>query len=266
MKDIIAFIIISMLSGTLAIFFYISIYRMLAKSPITWLLLAVTSIFMISTPLLPSAMIIKGKIDQKLLLLMLTYWGAVYTSFFAAAGFTLYRACVHFPKKSLGKFVLGEIEKSTPSPIKDEQLKKLSKLVMILYNEEERYEDAVIKMCLLHVAVGYNVVLCSKNSIYEEYIGDKVRIVRDLSNIQLSEDIVAVLDVGPSKRLIHFIECFDGIRLLVFLKERYSAYENMFTTLLEVNGDYILGIKGEKIKIHLENFVDYEKHSLRGKL
>ncbi len=278
MNEISLFLFISLIAGSLAIYFYIQIYRKLAKASFAWLLLAVTAIFMIEIPLIPSIMLFRNSFDLTLLILLLSYWSAIYTATFAWAGYLLYKAFVYVPRKSIGKFIFEGYEKKNLKPIKNEILKKLSKFVLIFYTSAERYEDAIIKLALMHVGEGRRVAICTckhKAKVFEEYLkkfienGEIKVITEDIENIHVPKGTVLIIENIHDytyDSLLKYIEQFDGCRLIVFADRKDSLLEGLFIDIFEIRENVAVNLKRRKrrIKIPIESIIDYTSYNLRG--
>lgn len=162
---------VSFVAGSAAVYFFLKIYPRVKKGSIAWLLLATASIFLVAAPLIPYAM--RSGVDSELLVLLSTYWGAVYAAFFAGAGLVLYRTFVRVPISSLGEFLIGEVRFAVPAKrgeAKNPQLiAMLENSALIEHSPAVRYEDAVseiVSSCLSH---GRNVLLVTSQPRSEAY-------------------------------------------------------------------------------------------------
>ncbi len=274
---LLTFILLSLISGSLAIYFYIQIYRRLAKASLAWLLLTVASIFMIGIPLIPTAMLIKNSLDLTLLILLLCYWSAVYTSFFAAAGYVLYKAFVYVPRKSIGKFIFEGYERKRLKPLKNETLKKLSKYVLIIHTPEERYEDAIIKLSLMHIGEERGVAIVTskqKAKALKEYLKEfieskKISITKKPQDADIARDSLLIFDLSMNNIdydfLASYIEQFKGCRFVAFADKRNAFLEGLFIDLFELRDGVIRSIKSkERVTIPVESIIDYTAYNLRG--
>jgi len=184
----IVFISISLLGGMAAIYFWIKVYEDTKRGSVAWLLLALTAIFLITTAIIPAVAV--GNPNQNVvetILLFLSFWSAVYTSIFAAAGFLMFRAFKTIPRQNLGDFLIegmvfrkAEQKTSEYDPIDDENIARLLQWsTLIEYTPKTRYEDSVIEMCLRFYGETMNVVLVStepRTSIYKDRLGELVDI------------------------------------------------------------------------------------------
>lgn len=115
----IMFISISLLGGMVAMYFWIRVYYETQKGSVAWLLLALTSIFLVSTAIYPSVAVSNpDQIVTDTILVFLGFWSAVYTSIFAAAGFLMFKAFKTVPRESLGDFLLEGMVFNKPTVVK----------------------------------------------------------------------------------------------------------------------------------------------------
>ncbi len=122
---------ISVIAGSVAIFYWIKIYKELNKGSLAWLLLTLSSIFMITTPMY-FYFYNTGIFRPEFIVFALMFWGAVYVSFFAAAGYTLNRTFTRVPRGSVGKYLMEGFQFREIDPIekideKDSPLEVISK-------------------------------------------------------------------------------------------------------------------------------------------
>lgn len=182
----IIFVSISMACGLAAIYFWVRVYYETKKGSIAWLLLALTSIFLITTAIFPSIAIGSQDTDiTEAILLFMGFWGAVYTSIFAAAGLMMFKAFKTIPREKLGDFliegmVFTKSEEDTNNIPEVEQVSTLlSRSTLIEYTPKTRYEDSVIEICLRLYGEMVNTVLVStqpRTALYKEKIGDLIDI------------------------------------------------------------------------------------------
>ena len=102
----IVFILISLIGGMVAMYFWVQVYNETQKGSIAWLLLALTSVFLVSTALFSAMAVSPDPEIVELMVVFLGFWTAVCTSLFAAAGFMMYRAFKNVPRDSLGDFLI----------------------------------------------------------------------------------------------------------------------------------------------------------------
>lgn len=84
------------------------------RGSLAWALLAVTAVFLIATSLIE----LVSYSDLEFTMLLFTYRDAVYTTFFAGAGYVLYRAFTRIPTESLGRFLAEGLKFEKPVPVK----------------------------------------------------------------------------------------------------------------------------------------------------
>jgi len=147
-------------------------------------------------------MLIKNSLDLTLLILLLCYWSAVYTSFFAAAGYVLYKALITYPKEKLGKLLIEglrteESKEKTKLDIKKEYFISdlLKGKTLLKYSHKDCYENAVIELILRFWGELRNVVLITshpKNLVYEEKLSDLLKIgAIKIVNLKVTEECVS---------------------------------------------------------------------------
>ncbi|MDY6865433.1 MAG: DUF3795 domain-containing protein [Halobacteriota archaeon] len=103
----IVFTVISFFSGSLAIYFWIGVYNEVKKGTIAWLLLALTSVFLITSSIFPMIVISQPQPNlTEVALVFLSFWSSLYTTTFGVAGFLIFRAFRTVPKENLGDFLL----------------------------------------------------------------------------------------------------------------------------------------------------------------
>ncbi len=181
----ILFISISLACGLAAIYFWVKVYFETQKGSIAWLLLALTSIFLITTAIFPSiAVSLQNTNITEMIFLFLGFWSAVYTSIFAAAGFLMFQAFRTIPRDKLGDFLIEGMVFTKPVrsedemedvPEVDQMSTLLSRSTLIEYTPKTRYEDSVIEVCLRLYGEMVNTVLVStqpRTAMYREKIGD----------------------------------------------------------------------------------------------
>ncbi len=185
----ILFISISMACGLAAIYFWVKVYFETKRGSFAWLLLALTSVFLISSAIFPSiAISSQNYYVTETILLFLGFWSAVYTSIFAAAGYLMFQAFNTIPREKLGDFLIDGMvfTKTSKQDIDNdnvpdvEQVSKLLKRSTIIkYTPNARYEDSVIEICLRLYGEMVNTVLVStepRTSLYKDKIGDLIDI------------------------------------------------------------------------------------------
>lgn len=178
----IIFVSISMACGLAAIYFWVRVYFETKKGSIAWLLLALTSIFLITTAIFPSIAISLQDSDiTEVMLLFMGLWGAVYTTVFAAAGLLMFQAFETVPREKLGDFLIEGMVFNKPEndidsiPEVNQVSTLLSRSTLIEYTPKTRYEDSVIEICLRLYGEMVNTVLVSsqpRTAMYKEQIGD----------------------------------------------------------------------------------------------
>ncbi|MEZ5335887.1 MAG: DUF3795 domain-containing protein [Methanolobus sp.] len=110
------------------------------------------------------------------------FWGAVYTSVFAAAGVLMFQAFETIPREKLGDYLIEGMVFNTCEdsdieciPEVDQVSHLLSRSTLIEYTPKTRYEDSVIEICLRLYGEMVNTVLVSsqpRTTMYKEQIGD----------------------------------------------------------------------------------------------
>lgn len=222
----IVYIVISLFFGLCSIYFWVRVYRDVQKGSMAWLLLALTSVFLITTSIFPSIAIVHPRNFelQYLSLIFLTFWSSIYTCTFAAAGFLVFRAFRTIPKENIGEYLLEGMVFKTPKS--DEVSGLLGSSTLLEYTTHSRYEDGVIELTLRMFGELRNVILISNEpraSTYREKLVDIVdvgamKFVEILTNgdeITIEEDIVIV----PITTLDdQFLDLFDklpeGVRII----------------------------------------------------
>ncbi|MCD4703912.1 MAG: DUF3795 domain-containing protein [Methanosarcinaceae archaeon] len=115
----IIFVSISLVGGLAAMYFWIRLYFETKKGSIAWLLLALTSVFIVSTSIFPSLSISLQDPDvTDIVLTLLGLWSAVYTSLFAIAGLLLFQAFRNIPRETLGDFLIDGMVFNRPPDVK----------------------------------------------------------------------------------------------------------------------------------------------------
>jgi len=249
----IIFVSISMAFGLAAIYFWVKVYFETKKGSIAWLLLALTSIFLITTAIFPSIAIGSQDTDiTEAILLFMGFWGAVYTSIFASAGILMFRAFETIPREKLGDFLIEGMVFTSPAGSEDDsnnipEIDQISTLLnrstLIEYTPKTRYEDSVIEICLQLYGEMINTVLVStqpRTAIYKEKIGDLMDIgamkfieISSTSKQVSNEDGVIKL---PKDELDKFFELthklpkgcaviFEPISQLLLIEGEKKTYE-----------------------------------------
>lgn len=186
---VIAFNLISFWAALLAVNFWLKIYSRAKHGSIAWLLFAVCAVFMTSVALFPYMVFYFTPIalSQKYALSssLMIFWSAVYTAFFAGAGFVLYRHFVSVPKEALGRYLVEGLvtvkKEDSPSAPQAAFLpenavsQQMRGSTLITYSSRERYEDAVIELTLRYWGELHNVILVSsppRAAFYESRLRD----------------------------------------------------------------------------------------------
>ncbi|MDW7731907.1 MAG: DUF3795 domain-containing protein [Methanolobus sp.] len=103
----ILFISVSLSTGIAAIYFWVRVHLEAQNGSIAWLLLALTAVFLITTSIFSSVAVSNSDpLVTETILVFLGFWGAVYTTIFAAAGFIMFNAFRTIPREKLGDFLL----------------------------------------------------------------------------------------------------------------------------------------------------------------
>ncbi|MDY6958069.1 MAG: DUF3795 domain-containing protein [Halobacteriota archaeon] len=114
----IVFTVISFFSGSLAIYFWIGVYNEVKKGTIAWLLLALTSVFLIASAIFPMIVISQPQPNlTEVALVFLSFWSSLYTTTFGVAGFLIFRAFRTVPKENLGDFLLEGMSFQKPPTV-----------------------------------------------------------------------------------------------------------------------------------------------------
>lgn len=299
------FSIIALLGGGVAIYFWAEIQNKTQKGSQAWLLLSVTSVFLITTPLFPILTRNRG-MDLEFMTTMLLFWGAVYMCFFAGAGYLLDRTFSLVPRGSVGKYLIEGFEFKKPEAKRSKGISKLlSNSGAVGFTPEDRQEDAVVETTLDLIAEGKNVVLMSAmpwSKVYADYLREEmVRGHLRLVNIAIGEkrlDDPGAANIAPDKlgdalgvmenvpggsafiitsgdriyggdlpSLETLIEtaAMKDVAVYGFLKRGKTALDDFFLMRVDMDGDVLRPVKSpEKETIEVGNYIDYEKHMLRG--
>ncbi|WP_406656702.1 DUF3795 domain-containing protein [Methanolobus sp. ZRKC2] len=103
----ILFISVSLSTGIAAIYFWVRVHLETQKGSIAWLLLALTAVFLITTSIFSSLAVSNSDpLITETILIFMGFWGAVYTTIFAAAGFIMFNAFRTIPREKLADFLL----------------------------------------------------------------------------------------------------------------------------------------------------------------
>ncbi|TGC10717.1 DUF3795 domain-containing protein [Methanolobus halotolerans] len=103
----IIFISVSLSTGMAAIYFWVRVHLETQNGSIAWLLLALTAVFLITTSIFSSVAVSNSDpLITETILIFMGFWGAVYTTIFAAAGFIMFNAFRTIPRAKLGDFLL----------------------------------------------------------------------------------------------------------------------------------------------------------------
>ncbi|MBN2110997.1 MAG: DUF3795 domain-containing protein [Methanosarcinaceae archaeon] len=103
----ILFISVSLSTGVAAIYFWVRVHLETQKGSVAWLLLALTAVFLIAASIFSSLAVSNSDpLITETILIFLGFWGAVYTTVFAAAGFIMFNAFRTIPREKLGDFLL----------------------------------------------------------------------------------------------------------------------------------------------------------------
>ncbi|WP_319508306.1 DUF3795 domain-containing protein [uncultured Methanolobus sp.] len=181
----IIFVSIAMACGFAAIYFWVKVYFETKRGSIAWLLLALTSIFLITSAIFPSIAIASQDTDiTEMIFLFLGFWSAVYIGIFAAAGFLMLQAFRTIPREKLGDYLIEGMVFTKPLQSEEDidnipEVEQISTLLnrstLIEYTPKARYEDSVIEICLRLYGEMVNTVLVStqpRTAMYKEKIGD----------------------------------------------------------------------------------------------
>ncbi len=200
------FNLIAFWSSLLAIRFWLGIYDRAKHGSIAWLLFGIVSVYMLSVALFPHIILHFTTLDLKTKYWIsanyIIFWSAVYTSFFAAAGYVLYKALITYPKEKLGKLLIEglrteESKEKTKLDIKKEYFISdlLKGKTLIKYSHKDCYENAVIELILRFWGELRNVVLITsypKNLVYEEKLSDLLKIgAIKIVNLKVTEECVS---------------------------------------------------------------------------
>lgn len=229
---VVAFNLISFWAALLAVYFWLKVYNRARKGSLAWLLFALTSVFMVSVALFPHVILYLTPLDlaskYQFSIVLVLFWSAVYTSFFAGAGYILHKHLVAVPRENLGRFLLegfvpvAQQAKAERKQIAATEANEVSNLLgsaaLIKYSSKDRYEDAVIELALRYFGECRNVLLVSvppRMHFYKEKLEDLVELgVLKIVNISMSRS-EASLENGiveiPATNLEQMFEIFASL-------------------------------------------------------
>ncbi len=209
MKNIILlltfFNLVAFWASLLAIRFWLGIYDRAKHGSIAWLLFGIASVYMLSIALFPHVILHLTSLELETKYRVATnymiFWSTVYTIFFAAAGYVLYKTLVSCPKKRLSKLLIEGLatkkEKIKPEfNIKEEDF--ISEIIkgknLVRYSPESDYENSIIELVLRLWGELRNAVLITtypKSLVYEEKLRDLLSIgAIKLVELKTTEDCV----------------------------------------------------------------------------
>ena len=249
----IIFISISMACGSAAIYYWVKVYLETKRGSIAWLLLALTSIFLITSAIFPSIAISSQDTDiTETIFLFLGFWSSVYIAIFAAAGFLMFQAFRTVPREKLGDYLIEGMvftkalhseEDIENIPEVDQISTLLKRSTLVEYTPKTRYEDSVIEISLRLYGEMVNTVLVStqpRTAMYKEKIGDLMDIgamkfieISSTSDQLNNEDGIIKL---PTDELDKFFELtsklpkgcaviFEPISQLILTKGEKETYQ-----------------------------------------
>ena len=222
----ILYVVLSLFFGLYAMYFWVKIYNDVQKGSIAWLLLALTSVFLIASSILPAIAIAhadSGADLNGIILVLLSFFSCVYTGTFAAAGFLVFRAFKTIPKEDIGEYLMEGMVFKVPES--DEVSGLLGNSTLLEYTTQSRYEDGVIELVLRMYGELRNVILVStepRTSIYREKLEDLVdvgamkfiEISTGVTEITTEDEVIRV----PITELNQFLDLFDqlppGVRVI----------------------------------------------------
>ena len=211
------FTIISLFLGLLAMYFWIQVYFEMKKGSLAWLLLALTSVFLITTSIFPAIAITYSEpVIQSIVLSILAFWSVVYLGTFVAAGFLVHRAFKTVPKENIGEYLVEGLTFEIPTA--DEVSNLLGKTTLIEYTTQSRYVDGVIELTYRFFGELRTVILFSSEpraSMYREKLMDLVdvgamkfvEVCMEGDEISIEDEIVRV----PVTKMDQILELFDQL-------------------------------------------------------
>lgn len=273
------FSIIALLGGGIAIYFWAEIQNKTQKGSQAWLLLSITSVFLITTPLFPILTRNRG-VDLEFMTTMLLFWGAVYMCFFAGAGYLLDRTFSLVPRSSIGRYLIEGFEFARPVARESKGISKLlSTSGAVGYTKDDRLEDAVLETALDLIAEGKNVVLMTtmpQSGVYAEYLKVEIekahlRLVnisvdgkecKDPGAVNISSenigDALGIIESLPEDSaflvspvgaiygddllaLENLVEAASekGVALYGFIEKGRSVLDDFFLTRVDIEGDVL---------------------------
>jgi hypothetical protein len=252
-------------AGLVAIYFWLSVYKKAQRGSIAWLLFALTSVFMIGSALFPSILLFFSDLEPvdrfSQTMFFMVFWSAVYTSFFAGAGYELNRSLVKVPRRELGRFLVEglvhaapvETKGETPVPEPSKASRLLTGSTLIEYTPGNPQEDAIIELVLRFWGDLRNCIIVTSQpraKAYMEKLEDIVMmgaikimdISRTAGTIESGEGMVKVPsgDVGRLKDVLGELPAgcvvlFDNVTRLVELEGP------------EKTRDYLSGLMGSDV-------------------
>ena len=179
---------ITFVAALSAIRFWAGMYEKAKRGSIAWLLFVVVSVYMLSEALFPYVIFLTPLNEYSkysITIRYLTFWSAVYTSFFAGAGMILYRNLVTYPREELSKILVYGLAK--PEKIKKNENVEIPEFIseffrgksIIRYNAREIYENAIIELCFRFWGELRNVIVITsipKAKLLGEKLSDLIEI------------------------------------------------------------------------------------------
>ncbi len=262
-------------AGLLAIYFWLGIYDKTKKGSLAWLLLAITSTFMITAALFPSILLYWGTLNTAIRLQFLIgfmiFWSAIYVTFFSAAGFVLYNELVTIPRKDLGRFLVEGFESQGPKSIGSLCGTNCGACDLFIKNDctgclqenEQNQDECPIYSCVMNsepascwecnkqkncLKYAENIKSCpiKRTHFHVPEIGELTNILKGSTLIRYSP-----LDNFEDMVIEIVLRAWGEVRNIVLISSqpRTSAYENALEDLIQigamklvnisVSGDYI---------------------------
>lgn len=264
----ILFNLIAFEAGLLAIYFWLGVYNKTKKGSLAWLLLAVTSTFMITVALFPSIVLYRGtmstEVGLEFLMVFLIFWSAVYVTFFSAAGFVLYNELVTIPRKDLGRYLVEGFSSQRPKFVESFCGTNCGACELFINKEcrgclpeNENIED---KCTIYSCIINKELTTCwdcndQKNCLkYDENVKAcpikrthyRVPEIGELSNILKGSTIVKYSPLSKFENVIIeiILRAWGEVRNIVLISSqpRTAAYENTLRDIIQIGAMKLVNI------------------------
>ncbi|MDY6931071.1 MAG: DUF3795 domain-containing protein [Halobacteriota archaeon] len=273
----IIFTIISFFSGSLAIYFWIGVYNEVKKGTIAWLLLALTSVFLITSSIFPMIVITQPQPNlNDVALVFLSFWSSLYTTTFGVAGFLIFRAFRTVPKENLGDFLLEGLTFQKPPTVSSACGTNCSLCSLYIEkacsgcfkeNESEDSERCPTYLCVCEKEIK-TCWDCEQRPDCDKYRGNLEKSpIKDQRNYAPSVDEIsnlmgqsAILEYTPSDRYEDAVieltlRFFGELRSVVLISSepRTSIYREKLSDLLDISVIKFVEISSTGDEITSEN-------------